>query len=210
AAAAAATVCLIEISGSYGRAVGTGFLIAPSLVLTARHVVEILIDGTAQHDEVRVWFDRKFLRNGKALNQGVHYGLADAKPLADDVNLDFAVLRLDGEAGAGSRGWLRVPAPPIVLTKGAPLIILQYPEGDPLKRALDMRSIAGFSPDKRRILHQTNTRPGSSGAPCFDAHWKLVAMHCGVAAGAKGYNEAVIIEGIAARLRSDGILKDAE
>ena len=47
----------------------------------------------------------------------------------------------------------------------------------PLKVALETRSILSVNANGTRIRHRTNTDPGSSGSPCFDKNWDLVALH---------------------------------
>lgn len=33
--------------------------------------------------------------------------------------------------------------------------------------------------NRTRVLYRNNTEVGSTGAPCFDANWNLVALHLG-------------------------------
>jgi hypothetical protein len=56
-------------------------------------------------------------------------------------------------------------------------LIVQHPRGDPLKLALDMDSILGVNANATRVRYRTNTEGGSSGSPCFDATWRLIALH---------------------------------
>jgi hypothetical protein len=79
------------------------------------------------------------------------------------------------------------PAPPrgFVDTPGAAhdfvakpaMFILQHPDGEPLKLALDTQSVIAVNPNGARVRYRTNTEPGSSGSPCFDADWNLIALH---------------------------------
>jgi hypothetical protein len=56
-----------------------------------------------------------------------------------------------------------------------PLFILQHAAGDYLGIAVgDV-----ISADQRRVRYRTNTLPGSSGSPCFNDDWELVALHHG-------------------------------
>jgi V8-like Glu-specific endopeptidase len=56
-------------------------------------------------------------------------------------------------------------------------MIAQHPDGSPLKLALDMQSVISVNDNGTRVRYATNTEPGSSGSPCFDLDWSLVALH---------------------------------
>jgi V8-like Glu-specific endopeptidase len=42
---------------------------------------------------------------------------------------------------------------------------------------MDMDSILGENDNGTRLRYRTNTEHGSSGSPCFDCDWNLVALH---------------------------------
>jgi len=108
-------------------------------------------------------------------------------PSADE--LDYALLRMakpagsdpinpdSAEPGAPPRGWIQMPTKPVRLEPDDPLFIIQHPEGKPVKLALDTKSIITVNANRTRVRHRTNTDPGSSGAPCFDIEWQLIALH---------------------------------
>jgi len=54
---------------------------------------------------------------------------------------------------------------------------LQHPRGGELKLALDTDAIIGVNANGTRLRYRTNTEAGSSGSPCFDANWRLAALH---------------------------------
>jgi hypothetical protein len=70
-----------------------------------------------------------------------------------------------------------VPAPVPVLAAHDALFIVQHPKGDPLQLALDTDAVIGMNANSTRVQYGTNTLPGSSGSPCFDRDWNLVALH---------------------------------
>jgi hypothetical protein len=110
------------------------------------------------------------------------------------TELDYALLRLSASPGSEAvsggksadakgelRGWVPLPNGPHAWTVGSPLLIFQHPDGQPLKLALDteavLETVPAGAPDPVRVRYATNTEPGSSGSPCFDVNWKLVALH---------------------------------
>jgi hypothetical protein len=110
--------------------------------------------------------------------------------------LDYALVRLDtqigcvpvatnvpGKAIGGSaagdppRGWIKILEPPPTVAPNAPLLILQHPNIGMLKLAWDPKGVMAVNGAGTRIRHATATLPGSSGSPCFDASFNVVALH---------------------------------
>ncbi|MFO1093298.1 MAG: trypsin-like peptidase domain-containing protein [Planctomycetaceae bacterium] len=212
-------VCRVERDGA---ALGTGFLVSSDRVLTNHHVVAALLNGETQPERIRFRFGYKQLADGaRELGRLVALHATDWRgpsspctpeeeagnpdgSLPTDQQLDFAVLRLaepvgtqpvaaDAPAGAPARQWLELPAAAPDLHPGDPLLILQHPDGAPLKLAMDLEAVLGSNSNGTRIRYATNTAPGSSGSPCFTLDWTPVALHhCGDPAysGAK-YNQGV-------------------
>ena len=208
-------VCRVEVKVQRGTTYGTGFLVAPSLVMTNYHVAEAVIMGeqgkttasgsSAASGDVVLRFDYKRSAEGDVVNPGVEYGLADewletSSPLSDadlkggdavlpaEDELDFVVLRLSkpagdepiggrGEPGAVGRGWIELPSAAHDFVPKSPVFILQHPEATPLKLALDTEAVISVNANGTRVRYRTNTEPGSSGSPCFDQNWSLVALH---------------------------------
>ena len=116
----------------------------------------------------------------------------DVDPSVDE--LDFAVLRVAPNEDArgravlpgkekvpGSkqkvRGFVVFPDREASFETNSALFIIQHPARRPLKLAMEFNSIIGVNGNKTRVRHKTNTEPGSSGSPCFDNEWELVALH---------------------------------
>jgi hypothetical protein len=120
-------------------------------------------------------------------------------------NLDFAVVRLAPDAATGlppgkvplgkpnpadptplpERGCIPLPTVEHPFAKQTALHILQHPGGMPITLALDTSGVfevdkvngTGFNGNRTRVRYRTNTGKGSSGSPCFDKDWNLVALH---------------------------------
>lgn len=133
--------------------------------------------------------------------------------------LDYALLRVagrPGEAPVGGpaapadgrpRGWLRLGGAPFDFAASPALLILGHPAGRPLQLSLDTDSFALLNPGRSRVYHRSNTAPGSSGSPCFDLGWNLVALHQGSATvGGKLLNRAIPAAAIHALLAARGKL----
>jgi hypothetical protein len=222
-------VCKVEIAESGS---GTGFLVGPDVAMTNHHVLAGVIDGARKSEHVVLRFDYRKAADGSEL-PGKEFGLAksdewllDASPpfpvdtaLSPSANgkyLDYALVRVEGQpgndqvridaSGSGvSRGWIGLPDPVPELRADAPLFIVQHPEGASLKLALESKSILGLVEEGTRVRHRTNTDPGSSGSPCFNEGWKLVALHCaGDRAANPQWNEAVPIAEIGKQLEQRG------
>lgn len=104
--------------------------------------------------------------------------------------LDYALLRVKGTPGqdpvsggkdqeqqAPPRAWIKLPDAEHDFAEKSAIFILQHPDGAPLKLSLDTDSVLGTNGNRTRVRYTTNTEPGSSGSPCFDADWNLVALH---------------------------------
>jgi hypothetical protein len=90
--------------------------------------------------------------------------------------LDFVLLRL--EKSIAEDGPIR-PAP-LEDTTPQPktsLNILHHPKGGPMKLSLSGNGITAVDPQKGLVQYVTAAAGGSSGSPCFNDGWKVVALH---------------------------------
>jgi hypothetical protein len=242
-------VCRIEIETDQGKMIyGTGFLFGgPNVVLTNYHVMEPVLAGrnntttpdgySAKASNVICRFDYKRLQDGKTLNSGTEYFLADDWYLDDSPNypldqepvpadcLDYALFRLKTPAGAEAvglkpepgavvRGFIPFPAAanPYTFASNSPLFIMQHPRQKPLALAFDTDSVIGLNANGTRVRYRTNTDQGSSGAPCFSQNWELVALHHSGDPDfdpdhKPAYNEGIPISKIVSLMQDDVIKK---
>lgn len=210
-------VCQVMV----GDCPGTGFLIAPDVVMTNHHVIEPVLQGKLPPTSISLYFDLKRRVDGAAVEPLAHYLLAEdwllacspepaqqqtpAAACAD--SLDYALLRVDGVPGDAMvgnrpRGFVGIPVAAHEFKPRAPLIIVQHPGGRVMKIAIDTQGVIGVNSTGTRVRYRTNTQPGSSGAPCFNLRLELVALH---RAGARDYNEGVPISVIRAHMEGSGL-----
>ena len=192
-------VCRIESPA--WRALGTGFLIGPDLVMTNRHVVDAL--ASQRKPAIVVRFDFKLSPDGSRLREGQAFPVARDWLVASSAveQLDFAVLRLEepagvkptgGTAGAPPRGWITPRWRD--LEPDETIFVIQHPQGETLKLATGRYD----SREPTRLRYRVDTEAGSSGSPCFTAQMELVAIHRGSAEGLA--NQGVPFDAITAAL----------
>ncbi len=213
-------VCRVELNDGTGN-MGTGFLVGPDTLLTNYHVLESVLKQPDKAGAVRFRFDYKQLATG-AVSDGtlvkLHatdwkldhspYSAAEAAGTPDTPpptaeQLDYALVRLErpvgqepmtpGVAGSPLRGWIRMPDAAPALTPKMALLILQHPKTRPLKLALDTEALTPVVHQGLRVRYTTNTEGGSSGSPCFNTDWSLVALHH---YGDPAYNQPQYNQGI--------------
>jgi V8-like Glu-specific endopeptidase len=54
---------------------------------------------------------------------------------------------------------------------------VQHPAAEPMQLAIDTQAIIKLNGNATRVQYRTNTLAGSSGSPCFNKDWELVALH---------------------------------
>jgi hypothetical protein len=179
---------------------GTGFLVAPDVLMTNFHVIEpFLSEGPGA---VVARFDYEAGADGVAVPSGRECRLAADWRLIESpvAELDFALVRLAEPAGddtvtGGKRGVLRPTR--TALSTGSPLMILQHPDAEPLKLAIG--SVVNPSVAPNRVSYTVNTKPGSSGSPCFNSALDLVALHHWGAEPNRGVLLGAVVDFLAAR-----------
>ena len=145
---------------------GTGFAIAPNLLMTNNHV--IASRETAEQTEYT--FNYQLDINGKecqiqtvqALPEGAFYTNAE---------LDYTVVTLKDAPNFGK---------PLILKNQQMLpddrvAIIQHPGGH-LKKISMQNNFVAYA-DNKVVQYTTSTLPGSSGSPVFDNEFKVVAIH---------------------------------
>jgi endonuclease G, mitochondrial len=177
--ALANSVCKITFADRPPEASGTGVLIAPGLVLTNYHVLNLQesADLNAIAKSARFEFGYVSPKFGESIRTkilpAVNTGpVVCSSPIRE---LDYALLRFSPDENFSIE-----PVPfssSSQLMPKSPLNILQHPEGDAMKASLSNNGVVKTNEARGLVLYVNPTKRGSSGSPCFDNDWNLVALH---------------------------------
>lgn len=172
----------IGISRAVGRLRGpneyaTGFLIGPRLLMTNHHVFGdkgVAVDWILELD---------YQDNSRGDLLPVHHYRVDPDYFFySNSQLDFTLTGIaavsDKQKPLSAYPWVKLIADPGKTEVGDPVNIIQHPSGG-LKqigfRQNTVIAVTNAQPDF--LCYSTDTEPGSSGSPCFNDQWELVAVH---------------------------------
>ncbi|AQR60719.1 hypothetical protein BZG35_02915 [Brevundimonas sp. LM2] len=174
---AARAVARLAIRDATGRSLGdgTGFLIAPGLLLTNHHVFPTAADAAAS----LALFDCELDLMGFE-RPTTTFALEPARFFVADAGLDFALVAvgadpLNGPGRLDDYGWLRLSPDLGKINEGEPITVIQHPNGRAKQIALRENRLLSISAD--HLTYESDTAPGSSGAPVFNDSWQVVALH---------------------------------
>lgn len=163
------SVCRIELENR--QAIGTGVLVKQDLLLTNYHVYE-----SADLDASRL--NCVFgAMTGLEKNEQI-FKLADEPIIHFSYTdeFDYVLLRVEPRI-------LQVSSihPVSYETnsplKGSSIHIVQHPDGETMKVAFGTNGVTGVYEDDGLVQYISKTSNGSSGSPCFNDQWQLVALH---------------------------------
>lgn len=179
------SVCRINIYSQDGEeGFGTGFLIAPQILITNHHVIPDEQYASASYAE----FNYEKGLNDLPLFLKV-FNFEPSKLFYTNEELDYTIVWVADTATDGSGKlqdfrYLELN-PSLGKTKEGNFVsIIQHPDGKMKKVALRQNEITNLSLPKF-IRYVTDTKSGSSGAPVFNDKWEVVALHH---AGVPRYN----------------------
>lgn len=178
----ATSVCRIETPNQ--GILGTGFLIAPNLVLTNYHVLHSeATDTQINPSDIILRFGCFTSATGNE-TEGQTFKLVSDRAILQSsptTQLDYVLLQVEEKirqaADINPAVCSLESLPESLPEKGMALNILQHPEGASMKIAISSNAIANIFPDTGLMQYVTKTSPGSSGSPCFNENWKVVALH---------------------------------
>jgi len=176
-AIAARAVARIQIRQPNGRAYGwgTGFLIAPQVLITNNHVLpsqDWAVYSSAQFDYETDLQDRPTGPVDFAINpQQLFY----TSPELDFTVVAVAARSTDGEQNLEQFGWLPLLGNTGKSFEGEWLTIVQHPSGE--RKQLCVRENRLLKKSEDVLWYSTDTLGGSSGSPVYNNDWFVVALH---------------------------------
>jgi endonuclease G len=174
--AVARTVARIVVKEASGLILeyGTGFLVAPRLLLTNHHVLETRARAAASAAE----FGYEQDQTGR-VQEGASFGFDPDALFVTDPVLDYTLVAVQSDNPDGATldrlGWSRLVGEEGKAIKGEFVNIIQHPGGQP--KALALRDNQLVDVLEQFLHYQTDTAPGSSGAPVYNDQWEVIALH---------------------------------
>ena len=158
---------------------GTGFLVTPDILLTNNHV---LPDAeTAEGSVLEMDAEENRIGAPKAIRT---FRLDPGRFFATDCPLDFTFVAVHPEAedGAPIAGY---GCHPLIAGEGKILVglsvnIVQHPAGGPKSVVVHNSKLIFLSNEIKAdefCYYTSDTDEGSSGAPVFNNHWEVIALH---------------------------------
>ncbi len=149
---------------------GTGFLIAPDLLITNNHVIdreEVAAKSVAEFNYQKDWSGR--------LEPVRSYPLEPSHPRNFRTNrtLDYTIVRVRDNPGE-LFGYVDISSHRDPSANDY-MCVIQHPAGGPKQIVVTDNKVAAVFDSK--VQYTSDTEPGSSGSPVFDQHWNIVALH---------------------------------
>jgi endonuclease G len=199
----AASVCRIEIpdpATGETMALGTGFLVKQNLLLTNYHVLAANPDSDphAYLSDLVLHFGYLTSSDGQAM-EGQRFKLAahPIRRLSPVDRLDYSLLQVeDSILEASDLRPVTINAQKLP-SKGMGISLLHHSEGQTMKIDLSANGITGVYAPEGLIQYFGNMLGGSSGSPCFNDDWQVVALHHAQKSGMFGvYCEGILMSRI--------------
>ena len=173
----ARAVCRIEIRNERGKlGYGTGFLVAPGVLMTNHHVLPT--PHLVRHSRAQLRYERDLY--GVEVPP-VEFALRVIPEPILFRELDVALVAVEPRSTDGELldqyGWLKLSAEAGKAFIGEYLTIIQHPGGERKQICVRENKLLKYAENGPHLWYQTDTVAGSSGAPVFNNSWNLVALH---------------------------------
>ncbi|MDN3437319.1 DNA/RNA non-specific endonuclease [Planococcus sp. APC 3900] len=169
-------VCRISIRSQSGQleSYGTGFLVAPNLLLTNNHVLETSEAAMYAVAEFNYEDDVHFMPRDI-----ISFRLDPEALFITDEALDFTLVAVEENNQHAipltNFGYLPLLPKPGKILEGEYVTIIQHPNGGPKAITIRENEVKFISSDF--VHYVSDTEPGSSGSPVFNDQWVVVALH---------------------------------
>ena len=157
---------------------GTGFLVAPNILLTNYHVLNSATVAANAVAEFEYEVSDSDLLDGppEVPPSAVRFNLMPDRLFisSDFKDFDYAFVWIES-AAAQQFGTIPMQRGSFTTRQGEPTFVLHHPGGLPKKASVDDTEI--LSINSSFLLYAADTQEGSSGAPVFDRRGRLIALH---------------------------------
>ncbi|WP_428675146.1 DNA/RNA non-specific endonuclease [Reyranella sp.] len=171
-AIAARAVARIDLGG---QGYGTGFLIAPRVLITNNHVLPDAASAAQARAQFSYELDLSDTERGP-----VNYRVLPDELFFTQKNLDFTIVAVEATSADNATALSTFGCLPLVETTGKVsegewLTIIQHADG--ARKQVCVRENQFIKRDNDVLWYSTDTNPGSSGSPVFNNDWFVVALH---------------------------------
>ncbi|MDP3747197.1 MAG: N-acetylmuramoyl-L-alanine amidase [Phenylobacterium sp.] len=170
-----------DYEGREGSWSGTGFLVAPNLLLTNHHVLNSPEVAEAAELAFDYELSLKALISGRRTDPvaGRRYRLRPdqlfiTSPLSGGLDYSFVWIE-DVQAPKGAV--IRMERAAFSIKPEERAFLVHHPAGRPKRVSFEDSDVVTARPDGAVIHYTSDTEPGSSGAPVFDRTGRLIALH---------------------------------
>jgi endonuclease G len=151
---------------------GTGFLIAPRVLITNNHVLPDTGTAARAHLHFHYEVDLNDTPVGPVVAELRPDALFFTSPQSQ---LDFTVVAVDGTVPLAQFGCLPLLEVTGKVSEGEWLTIIQHPNGG--RKQVCVRENKLIQRKDDVVWYTTDTEPGSSGSPVFNNDWYVIALH---------------------------------
>ena len=158
-------------------AIGTGFLIAPNLLITNNHVIDSI--ETAKQYGLMMNYQRDL---DGSIDPCFRYAFTPETVFYTNPDLDFTIVSVsDSEISqkprrSSSFGYLKLFEERGKIQQGEFAALIEHANGKPKQVVLFENEIL-YTKHPGFLLYSTDTEGGASGSPVFNYDWLVVALH---------------------------------